>query len=133
MVTKDDALKLALDAYLCREMPAGTVIGDPKWWALKIVAAIKEALEQPEQEPVAWATYCGNMMYYLSTQEPILDGCHSDIHNKPLYTTPPKRQPLTAEKRIEIMERLGITVAGPASDAVDALIKEVEAAHGIKE
>jgi len=46
------ALKQKLEAYLCREMPAGTVIGDPKWWAPKIAAAIKEALAQPEQEPV---------------------------------------------------------------------------------
>ena len=43
-----EALKLALEAYLCREMPAGTVIGDPKWWAAKIANAIKEALAQPE-------------------------------------------------------------------------------------
>ena len=41
-----EALKLALEAYLCREMPAGTVIGDPKWWAAKIANAIKEALAQ---------------------------------------------------------------------------------------
>ncbi len=46
-MTKDEALKLALEAYLSREMPAGTVIGDPKWWAPKIAAAIKEALAQP--------------------------------------------------------------------------------------
>ena len=43
-----EALKMALEAYLCREMPAGTVIGDPKWWAAKIANAIKEALAQPE-------------------------------------------------------------------------------------
>lgn len=49
-----EALKLALEAYLCREMPAGTVIGDPKWWAAKIANAIKAALAQPEQKPVAW-------------------------------------------------------------------------------
>jgi hypothetical protein len=48
-MTKDEALKLALEAYLCREMPAGTIIGDPKWWVPKIANAIKEALAQPEQ------------------------------------------------------------------------------------
>jgi hypothetical protein len=31
-----EAMKLALEDYLSREMPAGTVIGDPKWWAAKI-------------------------------------------------------------------------------------------------
>jgi hypothetical protein len=49
MMTKNEALKLALEAYLCREMPAGTIIGDPKWWATKIAAAIKEALAQPPE------------------------------------------------------------------------------------
>lgn len=49
-MTKDEALKLALEAYLCREMPAGTVIGDPKWWAPKIANVIKEVLAQPAQE-----------------------------------------------------------------------------------
>lgn len=39
-----EAMTLALEAYLCREMPAGTVIGDPKWWVPKIANAIKEAL-----------------------------------------------------------------------------------------
>ena len=53
-MTKDEALKLALEAYLCREMSAGTVIGDPKWWASRIANAIKEALAQPDQEPVGW-------------------------------------------------------------------------------
>ena len=31
-----EAMTLALEDYLSREMPAGTVIGDPKWWAGKI-------------------------------------------------------------------------------------------------
>ncbi len=44
----------------------------------------------------------------------------------------PERQPLTPEDLIDIMERLGITVAGPASDAIEALARAIEAAHGIK-
>ena len=53
-MTEKEALKSALEAYLCREMPAGTVIGDPKWWAAKIANAIKAALAQPEQMPVGF-------------------------------------------------------------------------------
>ena len=46
-----EAMKLALEAYLCREMPAGTIIGDPKWWVPKIAMALREALEeQPAQQ-----------------------------------------------------------------------------------
>lgn len=52
---------------------------------------------------------------------------------RPVEYTPPHmgRKPLTDEQRIQIMERLGITVYGPAAEAVEALIQEVEAAHGI--
>lgn len=37
-------------AWLCREMPAGTVIGDPAWWAPKIIAALSAPLDA---QPVA--------------------------------------------------------------------------------
>lgn len=50
MTTQTEALKLALEAYLCREMPAGTIIGDPKWWVPKIASAIKEALATEAQQ-----------------------------------------------------------------------------------
>ena len=53
-MSKEEALKLALEAYLCREMPAGTIIGDPKWWVPKIANAIREALAQPAQEPYGY-------------------------------------------------------------------------------
>jgi len=44
-----------------------------------------------------------------------------------------KLVPMDENDQIEIMERLGITVYGPAAEAVEALIREVEAHHGIKE
>jgi len=50
-----DALKKIeqqFSEWLCREMPAGTIIGDPKWWAPKIVRAVLRGLESAE--PVAW-------------------------------------------------------------------------------
>jgi len=37
-----------LTAWLAREMPAGTVIGDPAWWAPRILQAI---LSPAQQEP----------------------------------------------------------------------------------
>lgn len=40
--------------WLCREMPAGTIIGDPKWWVPKIVRAVLRGLSQERAEPVAW-------------------------------------------------------------------------------
>ena len=35
-MTIHENMKQALEVYLSREMPAGTVIGDPKWWAIRI-------------------------------------------------------------------------------------------------
>jgi len=45
-----EAMKLALEDYLSREMPAGTVIGDPKWWAGKIANVLAK---QEQGEPVS--------------------------------------------------------------------------------
>jgi hypothetical protein len=61
-----EALKLALEEYLCREMPAGTVIGDPKFWVPRIATAIKEALAQPEQER-NFCPRCGKRTADLTT------------------------------------------------------------------
>lgn len=38
-----------LTAYLMREMPAGTVIGDPAWWASKIARALSTQAERQPQ------------------------------------------------------------------------------------
>jgi hypothetical protein len=46
-----EAMKLALEDYLSREMPEGTVIGDPKWWAGKIANVLAK---QEQDEPVAY-------------------------------------------------------------------------------
>ena len=50
--------------------------------------AIREALEQPEQEPVAWMDSDGDVL-----SASIVDG--TGLRNIPLYTTPPQRKPLT--------------------------------------
>ena len=88
-----EALKQALEAYLCREMPEGTVISDPKWWASKIADAItKKALAQPAQEPVAWVNI-GNLqgltLGHYSHVEIYTD---ESAGRTPLYTAPPQRE-----------------------------------------
>ena len=109
-----EALKLALEEYLCREMPAGTVIGDPKFWVPRIATAIKEALEQPAQEPVTM----------LFGSLPVYD------------TTPPQRQPLTDDEiwkfwwsRPEVPEGEDNSMEAEFVAAVRAVL----AAHDIKE
>jgi hypothetical protein len=58
------------------------------------IDALKERLAQPEQEPVAWGVFEGNLHDMFFTQEEAqemakLKGTHAKV--KPLYTTPPQR------------------------------------------
>ena len=82
-MTKDEALKLALEALSPDPYRSEWVV------ALdmdKAITAIKEALAQPEQKPVAWMTE-DECEVYTSKQ---VDGCFQHDHI-PLYTTPPQR------------------------------------------
>ena len=78
-MTKDEALKLALD-FIERVNKDGWILADfePEMYAA--ITAIKEALAQPEQEPVAWWNDTGT---------------HIDLNvscrGTPLYTHPPQR------------------------------------------
>ena len=82
-----EALKLALEA-LQHEADKGN---DD---AYKVERdAIKEALAQPEQEPVAWRAWVskfpqGTGSDWVYVTKPIMK---DRIHNQPLYTTPPQR------------------------------------------
>ena len=135
-----EALKLALEAYLCREMPAGTVIGDPKWWVPKIANAIKEALAQPEQEPVAW-----KLVPIDPTDEMLkaMDECSTEGYDERLYAghaasvymaavdvapTPPQRTwvGLTPQERDEINEQVYGAVPHHVAfhHAIEAKLKE---------
>ena len=78
-MAKDKALKLALD-FIERVNKDGWILADfePEMYAA--ITAIKEALAQPEQEPVAWWNDTGT---------------HIDLNvsgrGTPLYTHPPQR------------------------------------------
>ena len=113
-MTKDEALKLALDAL---ERCVATCF-DPyaheqamSWsehFVNQTITAIKEALAQPEQEPVAWAKFSakGNIIDLLS--EP-------DDDYTPLYTTPPqctKQEPVAWIKSKELLVMKGNAYAG---------------------
>ena len=54
----------------------------------------RDAYAQPEQEPVAWGVFEGNLHDMFFTQEEAqemasLKGSHAEV--RPLYTTPPQR------------------------------------------
>jgi hypothetical protein len=64
------------------------------------ITAIKKALAQPEQEPVAWRAWVskfpqGTGSDWVYVTKPIMK---DSIHNQPLYTTPPQRKPLTDDE-----------------------------------
>ena len=86
-MTKDETLKLALEALkqIDEAMPFPV--------AKLAQAAIKEALAQPEQEPVAWRAWVskfpqGTGSDWVYVTKPIMK---DSVHNQPLYTTPPQR------------------------------------------
>ena len=94
-MTKDEALKLGLEAlegfipYLPLKDEAQCNRYD------KAITAIKETLAQPEQEPVAWGVFEGNlhdMFFSPSEAQEMADlkGTHAEV--RPLYTTPPQRE-----------------------------------------
>jgi uncharacterized protein YukE len=58
------------------------------------IADFQEALAQPEQEPVAWGVFEGNLhdMFFSQAEAEhmaLLKGSHAEV--RPLYTTPPQR------------------------------------------
>ena len=94
-MTKDEALKLALD-FIEKVNKDGWILADFEPQMYSTIAAIKEALAQPEQEPVAWMDEEMTCIFFDAERPEPFD---FDFW-KPLYATPPQRKPLT-EKRIE--------------------------------
>ena len=82
-MTKDEALKIALEAL---ENAEYSDYGNKK--LNEAITAIKEALAQPEQEPVAWmndSTPSGIFARHMEGAKNF--GC-----TIPLYTAPPQRK-----------------------------------------
>ena len=113
-MTKDEALKLALELlelHLAHH-EHGCVYLDPA------VTAIKEALAQPEQEPVGkFAKFTDGIW------REVTDGSAG----VPLYTTPPaaQRKPLT-DMEISLIDWESLVTKKDC-------VRVIEAAHGIKE
>ena len=97
------------------------VMGRPEHFVNQTITAIKQALAQPDQEPVAWVVYS-------SAENDIVwaDKGKRLKQNTPLYTAPPQRKPLTDEQKVALCKKF------PDHLTFNA-IKAIEAAHGIKE
>jgi hypothetical protein len=123
-MTKDEALKLALEAL------GWTDEWRPQGLKEEAITAIKEALAQPEQEPVAWRAWVskfpqGTGSYWVYVTKPIMK---DSVHNQPLYTTPPQRTwvGLTDEEIEDFVSALWPVGAGAGKllRAVEAKLKE---------
>jgi hypothetical protein len=140
--TKDEALKLALEAHQAmREwidaVPDDTVLptmpGCDRDWLDTVEAAIKQALAAPVQEPVGVTTGCasheGFFTVVFRAQQPIPDGTG-------LYTTPPAAPvPLTEPALRAVLEKtnhmIANTMRGPFWPELEQACRAIEAAHGI--
>ena len=91
-MTKDEALKLALEALersvaTCFDQYAHQqVMSQPDHFMNQAITAIKEALAQPKQEPLAWISTGPACMIHWTADKP----AYGDDW-VPLYTTPPQR------------------------------------------
>ena len=133
-MTKDEALKLALDAL---EESTDTERTYESFERGDIaITAIKDVLAQPEQEPVA--------KYIGECSEGSLVQLYDDVKKgTPLYASPPKRElESTADMMMELADRLGelpddvdprawehLLVYAPKPDLTDADRKTYQAGH----
>jgi len=142
-MTKDEALKLALEA-LENATPTGfNMERDKQFFAA--ITAIKEALAQPEQEPVA--------MKFKIYKPTVPDPTRQDINNAllpwvydqdrssgfdasmwvtPVATLPPQRKPLSENEIKHLWYEACQTNLELTSQLIVHLARNIEAAHGIK-
>ena len=103
MSKKDETLKLALEAlkYPLNQSHENFNVDMAELLAHRAITAIKEALAQPEQEPVAilhrYPSKCRMTVEYTDEITEVREG------SWPLYTTPPQSKPLTDEEIILIV------------------------------
>ena len=124
-MTKDEALKLALEALEADELDmVDDGSGNMVFRKEQAIAAIKKALSEPKQEPLAWISTGPASMIHWTSDKP----AYGDDW-VPLYTIPPQRKPLTDEDVERIVREalvgehgIGYTIA-----------RAIEAAHDIKE
>jgi hypothetical protein len=99
----------------------------------KAISDLREALAQPQQEPVAevQVKMTGGNAGIATIIREIYDPLRWPL--KPgdkLYTAPPARKPLTKEEITAISKQ--VCEGGP-EDSIDRFVRAIEAVHGIKE
>ena len=138
-MTQTEALKMALEALeelhamvwgecpsLLNEDSGGDSTLDME--CKQAITAIKEALAQPEQEPVALKP-----CWYESKKMTMCPKC-GQVHAEAIIdTTPPQRKPLTRGQIREIEVDVSLNPSFDYITPAEQLCRAIEAAHGIKE
>ena len=101
-MTKDEALKLALEALTNAYWPTESDLmpAHNSKECAEAITAIKEALAQPEQEPLAWISTGTARMIHWTADKP----AYNDDW-VPLYTTPPPCPTCEALARTVMMDQ----------------------------
>ena len=100
-MTKDEALKMALEALEADPLEmVADVDGHMVFLKDKAITAVKEALAQPEQEPLAWISTGPATMIHWTSDKP----AYGDDW-VPLYTTPPPCPTCEALARTVMMDQ----------------------------
>ena len=117
-----EALKLALEAF-------DSMIGRKPERVEQAITAIKEALAQPEQEPVAFFDPQSEGFYWAKPTK-VIPPVTVDVEPLPLYTTPPQRTwtELTDEEIWTVLQFRGYnTDTIEIAKAIEAKLKEKNA------
>ena len=124
-MTKDEALKLALEAIEFVHDTGDTQTFD-MCYAKPALAALKEALAHPEQEPVA-----GEWIVLSESVGKLKElGWNDDAIHK---ANTPQRKPLTENEIKNLWYDACQTNLELTSQLIVHLARNIEAAHGIKE
>ena len=108
-MTKDEALSLALDWFICYQDKSMSR-NNAEALTDEIITAIKEALAQPEQEPVAWVSTTELLVMRGNALGGAKDwrinlGLVKQDGDVGLYTTTPQRKPLTDEQIVPMFRQ----------------------------
>ena len=138
-MTKDEALKLALEALEV----ATTPLAKDRQEVLRARAAIREALAQPEQEPVVWTDLlkkADEIVRGKTVWKRFIDGTPlaNDIavwmadFVQQHTSQPAQRKPLTDEELYKVFPAIA-RYHEANKTLYRSIARAIEAAHGIKE
>jgi hypothetical protein len=97
------------------------------------ITALRTALAEPEQEPVAWGVFEDRNLhdpcFTRKDAEELarLKGTHAVV--QPLYTHPPQRKPLTEEEIVDLWA--GVSMDYDDQISIIEMARAIERAHGI--